>query len=77
MALRWTAAAVLEAAKGLRRLKAKSRLPHSRVALSAHRQKADPSFSVAQTQRGYRVAREKRDFSAWRAAVRAAEVRLR
>jgi hypothetical protein len=50
MALRWTAAAMLEAAKGLRRLKAKSQLPQLRAALSAHRQKADPAFSVAQTQ---------------------------
>jgi hypothetical protein len=32
------------------RLKAKSQLPHLRAALSAHRQKADPEFSVAQTQ---------------------------
>jgi hypothetical protein len=50
MALRWTAAAMLEAAKGLRKLKAKSQLPQLRAALSAHRQKADPAFSVAQTQ---------------------------
>jgi hypothetical protein len=52
MPLRWTAAAMLEAAKGLRRLKAQSQVPHLRAALSAHRQKADPAFSVAQTQRG-------------------------
>jgi hypothetical protein len=50
MALRWTAAAMLEAAKGLRKLKAKSQLPQLCAALSAHRQKADPAFSVAQTQ---------------------------
>jgi len=50
MALRWTAAAMLEAAKGFRRLKAKSQLPQLRAALLAHRQKADPAFSVAQTQ---------------------------
>jgi Cys-tRNA synthase (O-phospho-L-seryl-tRNA:Cys-tRNA synthase) len=50
MALRWTAAAMIEAAKGLRRLKAKSQLPRLRAALSAHRGKADPAFSVAQTQ---------------------------
>jgi hypothetical protein len=43
---------MLEAAKGLRRLKAMSQVPHLRTALSAHRQKADPAFSVAQTQRG-------------------------
>jgi transposase-like protein len=52
MALRWTAAAMLEAAKGFRRLKAKSQLSHQRAALSAHRQKTDLAFSVAQTQRG-------------------------
>jgi hypothetical protein len=50
MALRWTAAAMLEAAKGLRRLKAKSLLPQLRAALSAHRQKPDGAFSVAQTE---------------------------
>lgn len=50
MALRWTAAAMLEAAKGFRRLKAKSQLPHLRAALSAHRQKSNPAFSVAQAQ---------------------------
>jgi hypothetical protein len=50
MALRWTAAAMLEAAKGLRKLKAKSQVPQLCAALSAHRQKADPAFSVAQTQ---------------------------
>jgi hypothetical protein len=50
MALRWTAAAMREAARGFRRLKAKSQVPHLRAALSADRQKADPAFSVAQTQ---------------------------
>jgi hypothetical protein len=49
MALRWTAAAMLEAAKGLRRLKAKSQLPQLRAALSAHRKTADPAFSIAQS----------------------------
>ena len=48
MALRWTAAAMLEAAKGFRRLKARSQLPQLRAALLAHRQKADPASSVAQ-----------------------------
>jgi hypothetical protein len=50
MALRWTAAAMLEAAKGFRRLKAKSQVPQLRTALSAHPQKSDSTFSVAQTQ---------------------------
>jgi hypothetical protein len=50
MALRWTAAAMLQAAKGFRRLKAKSQVPQLRTALSAHPQKSDSTFSVAQTQ---------------------------
>jgi hypothetical protein len=50
MALRWTAAAMLEAAKGFRRLKAKRQLPQLRAALLAHRQKLDSALSVAQTQ---------------------------
>lgn len=50
MALRWTAAAMLEAAKGFRRLKAKSQLPQLRAALLAHREKADQPPSVAQAQ---------------------------
>lgn len=50
MALRWTAAAMLEAAKGFRRLKAKSQLPQLRAALLAHQQKRDPAVSVAQDQ---------------------------
>jgi transposase-like protein len=50
MALRWTAAAMLEAVKGFRRLKARSQLPQLRAALLAHRQKADPASSVAQAQ---------------------------
>ena len=36
MALRWTAAAMLEAAKGFRRLKARNQLPILRAALAAH-----------------------------------------
>jgi hypothetical protein len=36
MALRWTAAGVMEAAKGFRRLKAYKHLPLLRVALAAH-----------------------------------------
>jgi len=51
MALRWTAAAMLEAAKGFRRLKAKSQLPKLRAALLAHRQKAAATAAVAQAAR--------------------------
>ena len=47
MALRWTAAAMLEAAKGFRRLKAKSQLPALRAALMVHRAKARVAGSVA------------------------------
>ena len=36
MALRWTAAAMLEAAKGFRRLKAHRQRPVLRAALAAH-----------------------------------------
>ena len=50
MALRWTAAAMLEAAKGFRRLKARSQLPQLRAALLAYRQKANQASSVAQDQ---------------------------
>ncbi len=39
MALRWTAAAMLEAAKGFRRLKAHKQLPILRAALAAHQAK--------------------------------------
>ena len=39
MALRWTAAAMLEAAKGFRRLKAHKQLPLLRAALLAHQAK--------------------------------------
>lgn len=39
-----------EAAKGFRRLKAKSQLPKLRAALLAHRQKLDPALSVAHAQ---------------------------
>lgn len=50
MALRWTAAAMLEAVKGFRRLKARSQLPQLRAALQAHQQKVDLASSVAQAQ---------------------------
>jgi hypothetical protein len=39
MALRWTAAGMLEAAKGFRRLKAYKHLPVLRTALMAHQTK--------------------------------------
>ena len=39
MALRWTAAAMLEATKGFRRLKACKHLPLLRAALAAHQPK--------------------------------------
>jgi putative transposase len=39
MALRWTAAGMLEAAKGFRRLKAYKHLPALRAALTAHQAK--------------------------------------
>jgi putative transposase len=39
MALRWTAAAMQEAAKGFRRLKAHKQLPALRAALQDHRTK--------------------------------------
>src|SRR3546814_11111098 len=39
MALRWTAAAMLEAAKGFRRLKAHKQLPSLRRALAAHHER--------------------------------------
>jgi hypothetical protein len=51
MALRWTATAMLEAAKGFRRLKAKSQLPLLRAALLAHRRKAAAVNAVAQETR--------------------------
>ena len=39
MALRWTAAGMMEAAKGFRRLKAHKQLPILRAALAAHQAK--------------------------------------
>jgi len=39
MALRWTAAGMMEAAKGFRRLKAHKHLPELRAALTAHQAK--------------------------------------
>jgi hypothetical protein len=51
MALRWTAAAMLEAAKGFRRLKARRHLPALRAALIAHRAKARADAPIAQQPR--------------------------
>jgi transposase-like protein len=48
MALRWTAAAMLEAKKGFRRLKAYKQLPALRVALNAHYERISNKESLAQ-----------------------------
>jgi putative transposase len=48
MALRWTAAAMLEAAKGFRRLKAHKQLPILRAALAAHQAKHISSTDLVQ-----------------------------
>lgn len=48
MALRWTAAAMLEAAKGFRRLKAHKQLPILRRALAAHQAKHDINPNLEQ-----------------------------
>ena len=47
MALRWTAAAMQEAAKGFRRLKAHKQLPALRAALEAHRIKHSTNGDLA------------------------------
>lgn len=48
MALRWTAASMMEAAKGFRRLKAHKQLPILRAALLAHqaRHAITPNFEL-------------------------------
>jgi hypothetical protein len=48
MALRWTAAGMMEAAKGFRRLKAHKQLPILRAALLAHqaRHAITPNFAL-------------------------------
>ncbi len=51
MALRWTAATMLEAAKGFRRLRAKRHLPALRAALIAHRARATTKAPIAQQPR--------------------------
>jgi len=48
MAMRWTAAAMQEAAKGFRRLKAHKQLPTLRVALEAHKTKNSHSILACQ-----------------------------
>jgi putative transposase len=48
MALRWTAAAMLEAKKGFRRLKAYKQLPTLRTALAAHYERASNNSALAQ-----------------------------
>lgn len=48
MALRWTAAAMLEAKKGFRRLKDYKQLPALRVALNAHYERTSNKESLAQ-----------------------------
>ena len=49
MALRWTAAAMNEAKKGFRRLKAYKQLPALRVALVAHYEKETNNRALVQT----------------------------
>jgi hypothetical protein len=49
MALRWTAAAMHEAKKGFRRLKAYKQLPALRAALVTHYEKQTNNHAVAQT----------------------------
>ena len=51
MALRWTAAAMLEAAKGFRKLKAHKQLPQLRAALAVHRDRTASANSVVQDAR--------------------------
>jgi putative transposase len=48
MALRWTAAAMLEARKGFRKLKAYKQLAALRIALKAHYERPSNNFAIAQ-----------------------------
>ena len=48
MALRWTAAGMIEAAKGFRKLKAHKHLPALRAALAAHKLGLLPNADLAQ-----------------------------
>ena len=47
MALRWTAAGMMEAAKGFRRLKGYKQLPILRAALVAHANKHQPDVPIS------------------------------
>jgi putative transposase len=47
MALRWTVAAMLEAKKGFRRLKAYKQLAALRIALKVHYEKASSNYVLA------------------------------
>jgi hypothetical protein len=48
MALRWIAAAMLEAKKGFRKLKAYKQLPALRIALKVHHEKTSNNGTLAQ-----------------------------
>ena len=60
MALRWTGAAMLEAAKGFRRLKAHKQLPILRAALAAHQ--ASHFINYLTHRRNLRIAARRRTF---------------
>jgi hypothetical protein len=55
MALRWTAAAMHEADKGFRRLKAFKQLPALRAALAAHYEKEQTATLLPKTRRPLNV----------------------
>jgi hypothetical protein len=55
MALRWTAAAMHEAKKGFRRLKAFRQLPALRAALAAHYEKEQTATLLLKTRRPLNV----------------------
>ena len=50
MALRWTAAGMIEAAKGFRRLKAHKQLPTLRAALADHQAKHTTTHKLEEAQ---------------------------
>ena len=56
MALHWTAAAMLEAKKGFRRLKAYQQLPALRTALAAHQAKLSNNSSNGVVDQQLKVA---------------------
>src|SRR5213082_1053742 len=68
MAMRWTAAAMQEAAKGFRRLKAHRQLPVLRAALEAHQNKNSHGVLARQANAAYsaRKARYADRARAWR-----------